>query len=307
MTLKTCSLVLGLVLLAPSGGCSPSLMARKVSSAAVDEGAQELTKQDTQQSLQEAAADPQIQSATRDMTQQIADGVLKALESDQAHQQIGIITRGITQAAVQQMVAALGDDKTREHLAGLTRGITAAAIDQAANSFKSELRPAMRTMLQEDLASGIAGALRSEELQPQLGATAQNVAYNLALGANQGLGKAWVDDSGIARELRFMPGMGRSWLWLGLGALALLTLMFVSVAVMLIARAQRARAEVSRLESATLLLATAMRERQQTEQTDEIVALVQQALEGKAEKTGKHRILSALGMRKHHDDHRQAG
>jgi hypothetical protein len=55
---------------------------------------------------------------------------------------------------------------------------------------------------------------------------------------------------------------------------------------------------VERLESATLLLATAMRERQQTEQSDEIVAIVQQALEGRAEKSGKHRIMGALGMRK---------
>lgn len=232
------------------------------------------------------------------MTQQIADGVLKALESDQAHQQIGLITRGITQAAVQQMIAALGDEKTRAHLTGLTTGLTDAALTQVATHLQSDLRPALRAMLQEDLASGIAGALRSEELQPQLGATAQNVAYNFALGANQGLGKAWVDDAGIAHELRFVPGLGSSWLWMGLTALGLLTLMFVSMAVMLVARSQRARAEVSRLESATLLLATAMRERQQTGETDEIVAMVQQALEGHGEKTGKHRILSALRIRK---------
>lgn len=295
--LPTRSLLLGLVLVA-APGCTAATLARQASRAAIDEGAEELTKQDTQQSLQQAAADPQIQAATRDMTQQIADGVLKALESDQAHQQIGQITRGITQAAVQQMIAALGDDRTREHLTGLTRGLTDAALAQVASHLQSDLRPALRTMLQEDLASGIAGALRSEELQPQLGATAQNVAYNVALGANRGLGKAWVDDAGLAHELRFVPGMGSSWLWMGLTALALVALTFVSLAVMMVARSQRARADVARLESATLLLATAMRERQQTGETDEIVAMVQQALEGHAEKTGKHRILSALRIRK---------
>jgi len=298
MTQRTLPTLLGFALFALSVGCTPSTIARSASRAAVDEGSEELTKQDTQQSLQQAAADPQIQAATRDMTQQIADGVLKALESDQAHHQISLITRGMTQAAVQQMVAALGDDKTREHLAELTRGITDAALSQAAHSLQTDLRPALRTMLQEDLASGIAGALRSEELQPQLGATAQTVAYNLALGANQGLGKAWVDDDGIARELRFVPGVGRSWVGMALAALALLAVMFVSVAVMLVARSRRARAEVARLESATLLLATAMRERQQTGESDEIVALVQHALDGHAEKTGKHRIRDALRMRK---------
>lgn len=298
MTRPSVLLLVGLALWVPSTACTAATLARQASRAAVDEGAQELTRQDTQQSLQQAAADPEIQGATRDMTQQVADGVLKALESDQAHAQIALITRGITQAAVQQMVAALGDEKTRANLEGLTRGITDAALEQAAVSMQKDFRPAVRALLQEDLASGIAGALRSDELQPQLGATAQNVAYNLALGANQGLGKAWLDDDGIARELRFSPSMGRSWLWLPLSALALLAVMFVSVAVMLVARSRHAHAEVARLESATLLLATAMRERQQTEQTDEIVALVQHALEGRAEKSGKHRILDALRMRK---------
>jgi anti-sigma factor ChrR (cupin superfamily) len=68
--------------------------------------------------------------------------------------------------------------------------------------------------------------------------------------------------------------------------------------VILVARAWRTRAEVDRLESATLLLATAMRERQQNAQSDEIVAVVQQALEGRADKSGKHRITGALGLRK---------
>jgi len=298
MTLCHLPMLLGLALLASAVGCTPSTIARSASRAAVDEGSEELTKQDTQASLQQAAADPQVQGATRDMSQQIADGVLKALETDQAHRQIASITRDVTQAAAQQMVTALGDDKTRDHLAGLTRGITDAALAQVAHSLQTDLRPALRAMLQEDLASGIAGALHSDVLQPQLGATARNVAYNLALGANQGLGKAWVDDDGIAGELRFVPGIGRSWLWVGLAVLTLLAVMFVSVAVMLVARSQRARSEVARLESATLLLATALRERQQTEQSDEIVALVQHALEGRAEKTGKHRILDALRMRK---------
>jgi hypothetical protein len=291
-------MLLAIALLLSGVACTPSTIARTASRAAVDEGAEELTKQDTQQNLQKAAADPQVQAATRDITQQVADGVLKALETNQAHQQLTSMARAVTQAAVQQMIVGLGEDKTREQLVGLTRGIADAALVQAAHSLQTDLRPALRAMLQEDLASGIAGALRSEELQPQLGATAQNVAYRLALGANQGLGKAWVDDTGIARELHFVPGIGRSWLWGSLAALALLAVMFLSAAVMLVARARRARTEVARLESATLLLATAMRERQQNAESDEIVALVQHALEGHAEKTGKHRILDALRMRK---------
>jgi len=278
--------------------CTPASIARQASSAAVDEGAEELTEQSTQQSLQKAAADPQIQAATQDMTQHIAEGVLQALESPRAQKQLTSMTRTVTLAAVQQMVSALGSEQTRAHLEGLTQGVTSAALRQTAESLGTDLRPALRTALQEDLTKGLADALRSEELQPALGQTAKNVAYNLALGANDGLGDAWHSERGIAQDARMLPGLGTSYLWVGLAALGMLTLMFVSGALMLMARARQARAEVSRLESATLLLATAMRERQQTEQTDEIVALVQHALEGRHEKSGKHRIMDALHIRK---------
>jgi hypothetical protein len=290
--------VLGLALAA----CTPANIARQASSAAVDEGAEELTEASTQKSLQKAAADPQIQAATQDMTQHITEGILQAMESERGRAQITQMTRTVTLAAVQQMAATLGSEQTRAHLTGLTEGVTDAALKQVGESLQSDLRPALRTMLQEDLTHGLATALRSEELQPALGQTAKNVAYNLALGANDGLGDAWDSDRGIAQDARMLPqmlpGVNGSWLWLGLAGMGMLTLMFVSGAVMLIARARQARAEVSRLESATLLLATAMRERQATDQTDEILAVVQQALEGRAEKTGKHRIMDALRMRK---------
>lgn len=289
-------------LLAAMVACTPASIARQASRAAVDQGAEELTREDTQESLQEAAEDPQVQAATRSMTEEIAEGVLQAFESERGHQQIASITRGITQAAVQQMVAALGADQTRQHLVGLTQGITDAALKQAASSLTTELSPALRSMLREDLTQGLASALQSKELQPAFGLTAKNVGYNLVAGANDGLGAAWQNEEGMLGEARGLPGavsgISSAWLWLPLTAMALLTLMFVSGAVMLTARARQARAEVSRLESATLLLATAMREKQQTEQTDEIVALVQHALEGRVEKTGKHRILDALRIRK---------
>ncbi|MDB4974861.1 MAG: hypothetical protein JWN48_3202 [Myxococcaceae bacterium] len=293
MTLRKLIPVLGLLL-----ACTPSNIARQASRAAVDEGAEQLTKDGTQDELQQAAADPKIQEATQTMSAQIAEGVLQAMESDRARAQITSMTRSVTQAAVQQMVAALGSEQARANLVGLTKGVTDAALGQAAQSLQTDFRPAMRTMLEEDLAQGMAAALHSPQLQPALGQTAQLVAYNVALGANSGLGAAWQGEGGIMGEARGLPGISRAWLWIPLALMGLLTLMFVSGAVMLVARARQARAEVSRLESATLLLATAMREKQQTEQTDEILAVVQSALEGRAEKSGSHRIRDALNMRK---------
>ncbi|MDB4990625.1 MAG: hypothetical protein JWN04_5803 [Myxococcaceae bacterium] len=286
--------ILGVALLA----CTPSNLARQATRAAVDEGAEELTKPDTQADLQKAADDPKLQQATQAMSAQIAEGVLQAMESDRAKAQLTSLTRGVTQAAVQQMIAALGSEQTRAHLAGLTQGVADAALKQTARSLQTDFRPVMQTMIREDVIPGVAGVLRDSMVQPALGQAAQTVGYNIAMGANRGLGAAWQSDEGLLSEARSVPSLGRSWMWLGLGMMGLLTLMFVSAAVMLVARARHARAEVARLESATLLLATAMRERQATEQTDEILAVVQSALEGRAEKSGTHRILDALGMRK---------
>jgi len=56
------------------------------------------------------------------------------------------------------------------------------------------------------------------------------------------------------------------------------------------ARARRTRAEVNRLERATLLLATAMREQKPHADTDVVVAAVQDALAQRGDRSGSHRI-----------------
>lgn len=289
-----------LILTLALSGCAGTVdsVAREASRAMVDEGAQELTKKDTQANLQEAAEDPKIQAATAQMTEQVAQGVLQSLDSPEARKQIG----ALTDSAVKQFVASLGSQQTRAQLTGITASVADAALAQVGESLQQEFRPAIRAWIQEDLAHGLAGALRSEELQPALGQTAQTVAYNAVVGANNGLGAAWLGNEGMMGEARTMSGsvagIGMGWVWVALAVMGMLTLMLVSGAVMMVARARRTHNEVERLESATLLLATAMRERQQTEQTDEIVNIVQSALESRVERTGKHKILSALRMRK---------
>lgn len=288
-------LVLGLTLAACA---SPQNLARQVSRGAVDEGAEELTRDDTQQALREAAADPKMQAAAQDVTKQIAEGVLQAMESPRAREQIVSITRSVTQAAVQQMVAALGNQQTLGSMQALARGATDAAMKQVAVNLEQDLGPAMRSLLEDEVAQGIAGALRSEAMQPALGQTAGTLAHHAALGFNTGAGAAWNGNQGALHEARMMPGIASGWLTAAFTLLGLTALIFLCGAIMMIARARRSHNEVARLESATLLLATAMRERQQTEQTDEILAVVQQALEHRAEKTGKHRILNAIRMRR---------
>jgi hypothetical protein len=71
------------------------------------------------------------------------------------------------------------------------------------------------------------------------------------------------------------------------------------MAAIVIARTRRARTEVRRLETATLLLATAMRERHDGEESDEIVSVVRDALQKSAEDNQRHGLLGILRMRHH--------
>ena len=179
------------------------------------------------------------------MTNQIAQGVLQAMTSDPGRGQLAAVTREVTQTAVQQMVAALGSQQTRAHLVGLTHAVAEAALKQAASSMQTEFRPVVRAMIQEDVAQGMAHALATD-LKPQLGQTAQNVAYHAMLGANGGLGDAWRGSDGMSGEARMASaGFGptsQGWLWGGLTLMGLVTLMLVSGAVMMVARARRTRA-----------------------------------------------------------------
>ena len=280
--------------------CAPSInaVARQASKAAVDEGTEQITEEDTQNSLREAANDPDIQAATKAMTDHVAEGVLKALESDRAHQQLTGLTKTITQSAVQQLVAALGAPQTRAQLVGLTNAITEAALQQAARSMQTELRPAVQAMIRDDVGQGLAAALHSQ-LQPALGQTAQTVAYNAVIGANDGLGRAWAGSDGLSADLRDSGEQGVGLMGLVLTAMGLFALMLVAGAVMMVARARRTRHEVARLENATLLLATAMRTQPgEAHQNEELLRVVQQALEHNAERSGRHRIADALKLRK---------
>ena len=289
--------VAGLLLVS---ACAPSInaAARQASKAAVDEGTEQIAKEDTQESLRAAASDPDVQAATKAMTDHVAEGVLQALESERAHEQLSGLTRAITQSAAQQLVAALGAPQTRAQLIGLTNAVTEAALQQAARSMQTELRPALQTMIREDVGQGMAAALNSQ-LQPALGQTAQTVAYNAVIGANDGLGRAWAGSDGMSADLRDAGEGGFGLLWLALTVMGLFALMLVAGAVMMVARARRTRHEVARLENATLLLATAMRTPPgESHQNEELLRVVQQALEHNAERSGRHRIVDALKLRK---------
>lgn len=274
-------------------GCAPVKQAAgEASQAAVHEGAEELTQEDTQQELMKSASDEDVQKAAQLMTKQIAEGVLDSLSSERAHEQIGALTQEIARNAALQLTQALTGPQVRQRVLGLTQEMTGAALQQVTASLQSDLRPALTEMLAGDLAQALDTAVR-QQLQPAVGTTAHTMAYQAVLGANDGLGEVLAHPSGGILSARGF--WSTDWMWWAVIVLGLIALTVVAAAVWMLARASRTRAEVSRLESATLLLATAMRERQQTtEQRDEMLALVQQALHGPAERRRKYRLLDAL-------------
>lgn len=288
--------VLSLSALLCFSGCAQSVkdIARASSRAAVDESVDELTAEDSKAQMAEAVEDPRFERALAAITDHITEGVLRSLESDRAHQQIEEIASIMTKSVSRQMMETLGSADTRKNVELLTAAMTQSFVRNIGHSLHDEDMPGMTSAWQDDLTTGTKGPL-----QDALGATAQNVAYNAVLGANQGIRASWLGDSGAFGDVRDIARDSMPWVHLAFWTLALLALTVVSAAAIVIARARRAHTEVQRLESATLLLATAMREKHATDETDEIVTVVRDALEKSAQHHKRHGLLGALRMRHH--------
>jgi hypothetical protein len=282
------------------GGCAHSIkeIARETSSAAVDETIEQLGDEGTQRKAAEAAQDPRVEAALAAVTDHITEGILRSLESERAHRQVAQLTATATRAAARELIQTLGSAQAREQLQLVTSSMVQTATHDLGRSLHAEFVPALREALERDLSAGAAGGLQGP-LNDALGVTAQKVAYHAVLGANEGLRSSWLGEQGALGDLQQASEHGLPWLALLLGALGLVALSLVCAAVIVVARARRARVEVQRLESATLLLATAMRERHASGDTDEIVAVVRDALEKSAQEHQRHGLLGALRLRYH--------
>lgn len=251
--------------------CAPTIRdaAREASGAVVDEA----TSQDALIDMAEAVEDPKVARATQALADQLASGMLQALSSEQSMEQIKQLTQVMAASATNAMM--------NELVRGLRTQLTPAMVELARENGRA---------LSNELAT---------QLQPALGSTARTVGYNTVLGANQGLDEVWRTSQGRT-DLDALGERVSDLLWLAVVALGLLTLSLLFSAVIVLARAHQARTEVTRLESATLLLATAMREKQQSGETDEIVTIVQEALSRAADSHGRGRLRDVLRMRRHH-------
>jgi len=262
--------------------CAPTVKsaAREASSAAVDQSVTELNEDDTKRELQQAAQDPRIAEATAKLSEQIAEGVVRSLAAPETREQLNSVAASAARAAGHEMIRTLGSREAQTAFASLAATASDQALTRLGSHMQNDFRPALQNALKKDIADGIAGGLAAPDLQRSLTKSAEVAAYGAVTGANHGLTNAWNGaNSGPLADLRSLSMGGGSWL-MTLAILAgFVALAVVCAAVVLLSRDRRARTEVARLESATLLLATAMHEGRDRAETTELLAAVRDSLE----------------------------
>lgn len=295
----TYALLLGLSCALSSVGCAHTVreIARESSKTVVDESVDQLTDEENKKQIAAAANDPRMEQAIKNITDQVTEGVLRAMESDRTQANLAALTSVATRAATKQVLDTLGSDAMRERLSQLTGALTHEVLANLGSALRDDVVPSLRESLARDFSEVAAASLRNGQLSDALGATVQNVAYNAVLGANDGLDTTWKGATGDS--LRGAAKAGIPLLRLAFWGLFALAVCLMSAAAIAIARNRRERNEVRRLETATLLLATAMRERQSGHDSEEIVTAVRDALEKSAHEHQRHGLLGILRLRHH--------
>lgn len=268
-------------------GCAQAVkeIARESTKAVVDQSIDQLTGEGAKQQLSEAANDPRMEQAITNITDQVTEGVLRAMASGQTQENLAKLTATATRAATKQMLATLGSEEMGERLSTLTSAMSKQIMASVGIAVRDDLMPIMKGSLARDFSEVAATSLHDRQLHDALGATVQHVAYKAVLGVNDGLGTTWRGATGDS--VRDAAKAGLPLVQFAFWAVVGLAVCLISAAAMAIARTRRASTEVRRLETATLLLATAMRERQSGQDGDEIVTAVRDALESSAQ---EHRL-----------------
>jgi hypothetical protein len=265
--------------------CAPTIKsaARQASEVAVDKSVKEATSEKNKGELQQAAHDPRVEEATAKLSEQIAEGIVRSLAEPQTREQLAAVTGAAAASGARELLRELGSQQAQAVLRELTRATTDRALDALEARLHDDLGPALRAVLREDVARGVAGGLADGELRQSLAATSQWVAHGAMLGVGDALSGSWSDPrSGAASGLGSWARRGQDWLTLGLGLASLLALSLFAAALVVLAQARRTRLEITRLESAAVLMAAALREQRGTPESDALLSAVQGSLERSA-------------------------
>ncbi|MCY1055327.1 hypothetical protein [Nannocystis sp. SCPEA4] len=194
---------------------------RKAVPATLDESVGFLEDPQSQARIQRLLADPQIQAASRELTESLVEGALDGLTDAERQAALREATSRYLGAVAKAAGTSLREDispalaatvrqtldtalapKTRQQASALvdqlTRTTVTALTQSAGQGLKQDLGPALRSVLEEDLGPGLAHLVRADlapalreavrdELVPVVGIVSREASRQLVLGAADAL------------------------------------------------------------------------------------------------------------------------
>ena len=179
--------------MAATTGCAGAIagdMAEAVPEPLINETLRTAMDPDTRELATDVAALPEIEEATATLVARVTDGALHALGEEERAERLAEAVDGF----VREVGRALAEEVGREIAPALGRsvaeGLERSLVRLTAERNQPRLAALAATLARagaEQLARGVSDALRDPEVQLILGATAQNVGRNLAIGAGEAI------------------------------------------------------------------------------------------------------------------------
>ncbi|WAS95856.1 hypothetical protein [Nannocystis punicea] len=207
-------------------GCiSAESVTRRTVPAALDEGLGFFEDPSSQRRIERLMLDPQVQSAARELTKTLVDGVVESMTDDARQAELRQASTRYVEAvaaaaarslrtdlgpaaaeaardAVARVLATSLSPETRQDMRALAQTLTRATVDgmmeSAEHGLRHQLGPALRAVIEDELgpslrtviARDVTPSLRraiADELTPAFGLVAREVTRQIVLGGHDGL------------------------------------------------------------------------------------------------------------------------
>lgn len=284
---------------------------KQATPVAIDAGLTALDDPTTKRRMEAMLASPEMKAVQRELLAGMIDGSLATLSDKDRADRIGALAsrytagmiRGITkeiapdlgpaaaQAMRSAMKGALSPENQREAqhmltsfvettIPPITKGISDAHLaSSAAEAMTQDLGPAMQKVLKDNLAPGLAEALKDESVRRELGATARVMGREMVLGANEAIAqiqqsKPQGEPSLAARVSSFVSKgatLADTLTWV----LVAVVLMLCALVVKLLMQAKRYRQESEQRAAATRLIEEARKASKGKPWSDELLLALQ--------------------------------
>ena len=178
---------------------------RDATPVAIEAGLRAMNDPENQQLMRQMAASPEMKAAERELVAGLVDGSLAALSETDRANRIGALgsryATGMLQGFTRDVAPQIGPAITE-----MTRSAVRSAMSEAmkpdnqngittaiSTAMTRDLGPALQKVISENLAVGMAEALRKDEVKRALGETAHLLGREIVLGVNEGMTKIQED------------------------------------------------------------------------------------------------------------------